>query len=247
MSVNTIWDRSYGEFINERIMAVKRIMRDGIPAEVIGTDDYESEQCVAVEFKIADIYTMRDSVELRTMKLKKVFVRLPKFGGWEFKYPVAKGDKVILHFSTKDLNKFLAGDGSTVQQAIEDVGEIEDCYAELGFGTRKVNNSPSLEDLIITNGNATLTVKPSGDYSLVTSGEGYYKSAKTKFDNDVEITGNLIVDKEVTSKTGMFSPTYTGYQGSGTMSIDSIEVLNNVTINGKSVDGHDHNNTVPDF
>lgn len=253
MSINTLWDRSFGEMVNERILASKKLHRDGIPAEVIGTDDYEESQCIAVEFKIADIYPMKESEELRAMKLKKVFVRLPKFGGWEFKFPVSKGDIVILHFSTKDLNRFLSGNGESVQQNIEEVGEIEDCWAELGFGTRKNNNKPSLEDLIITNGAATLTVTQSGDYSLVTSGTGYYKSSKTTIDNDVEITGNLevkgnnIVDGSVTSKTSMSSPTYSGYAGGGSMTIDNVIVLNDVTINGKSVNGHNHNNTVPNF
>ncbi|HHB9680393.1 TPA: hypothetical protein ACOAY7_002776 [Vibrio cholerae] len=222
--------------------------KDGIPARITSTRDYETEQCVAVEFMIKDIYTWKGGEDLRAVKLNKVFVRLPKFGPWVVKLPCSVDDLVILHFSSKDLNQFLAGNGEQVTQKAAEIGELEDCYAELGFGTRKSNNQPSLENLIITNGAFTMTVTPQGDYTIITSGTGTYQAQKHTFKNDVEIEGNLTVkqnttvDGTVTSKAGMFSPTYSGYGGAGSMTIGTITAQTSVTIDGIEVLGHNHTN-----
>ncbi|QXN60109.1 hypothetical protein KUA24_42 [Vibrio phage HNL01] len=238
-----MFSESYAESINRKINELRAEFRDGIPATIVGTDDYESQQCVAVEFAIKDIHTYLDSTELRAMKLNKVFVRLPKFGGWEFHFPVKVGDPVILHFSSKDLNIYLAGDGSQVSQPVGMIGEVEDCYAELGFGTRLNHNKPSLTDLVIENPNTSVRITPNGVINIDNSstlnvtcpttnwvgtinqkgdfnqvGNFDIKGNTTQAGNvtqtgNTTVSGTLHADGAITSGTSVGAPSYGAFGG----------------------------------
>ena len=142
----------------------------GIPAVIVGVSDYEEYQCVDVKVSINDIYTERDNLVLESITLKRRFVSLPSSGGFSIKQPVAIGNPVRLKWSHRDLGVYLDGDGSNVDINISEIAGIEDCWVELDGGTRKNNTSPSLTDFIIEGPKTKITIKPSGETSLVTNG-----------------------------------------------------------------------------
>lgn len=247
---------SLTEHTNTRTEELKQNNYKTIPAVITGVDSYEKLQCVSVEFSIRDIFDRKNSTILESVKLEKVFVRLPKFGGWKFKYPVAKGDEVVLHWSHKDLSRFLDGDGSSVAQSITEVGEIEDCFVELGFGTRKNHNDPSLKNLILMQSATNITITPEGDISIDTEGNisttakgtHYLKSSHLTVDNSVTIKENLIVEGTtestgvVTALSGVHASTYAGIEGGAASFEVDIGVNGVVTINNVVVNDHTHDN-----
>lgn len=223
----------------------------GIPAEVVGVQDYEGLQCLDVKALINDIYVERDNLTLESITLKKVFVALPRSGGFCVKQPVAVGDIVRLCWAHRDLGVFLDGDGSSVDINVNEIAEIEDCWVELGFGTRKNHTSPSLKNLIIEGPETVITITPDGKVTTVTSGTSYIKSAKHTVDTDELITGNLTVNGStdilgnltvggtsdltgiVTASAGVLAASYSGTGASNVM-------LGNVTIGGIEVNAHTH-------
>ncbi|CAH9012842.1 putative baseplate assembly protein [Vibrio phage 501E54-1] len=247
---------SLTEHTNSRTEELKQNIYKSIPAMIIGVDDYEKHQCVSVEFLIRDIFNKKDATILEAVRLEKVFVRLPKFGGWKFKYPIQKGNEVVLHWSHKDLSKFLDGDGSSVSQSITEVGELEDCFVELGFGTRKNHNNPSLHNLILTQKATTITITPEGHISLTTDGDistiakgsHFLKSSHLTIDNSVTINENLSVGGTttstgvVTARSGVHASTYAGLGGGAANFAVDIGINGTVTINGVVVNTHTHTN-----
>ena len=247
---------SFSEHANSRTEELKQNNYKSIPAIITGVDSYEKHQCVSVEFLIRDIFNKKDATILESVQLEKVFVRLPKFGGWKFKYPVKKGNEVILHWSHKDLSKFLDGDGSSVSQSITEVGEIEDCFVELGFGTRKNHNSPSLDNLILMQDATSITITPEGNITTTTDGNVYtiakgthfLKSEHLTIDNSVTINKNLLVKGTtestgiITATAGVHASTYAGLSGGAAAFAVDIGVTGTVTINGVVVNNHTHTN-----
>lgn len=228
-----------------------------VPAEIVSIEDYETLQCVGVKASITDVYVTRDNYVQESILLNKIFVRLPRAGDVKIKLPVAKGQPCILHFSHREIDGYLNGDGSAVELHANRSPENNDCWVELDGGTRKNHNSPSATDFIIEHKNTEFRITPDGNTSLTTSDSVTINcaTANVNCSDSLNVTapestfnGNVAVTGTVTSQTGMFSPTYSGPSGSGgTMSIGSISAESSITINGKEINGHDHNNTVPDF
>lgn len=223
----------------------------GIPAEVVSVEDYETLQCVSVRALINDIFVERDNLVLESITLKKVFVALPRSGDFLIKQPVKVGDIVRLCWSHRDLGAYLDSDGGAVDINVNEIAQIEDCWVELGFGTRKNNNKPSLTDFIIKGPKTEIVIKPSGDITINTEGTSYIKSSHHTVDTDMTITGNLQVDGNtnidgnlgvtgtsnlsgmVTAASGVQAASYAGTGASNVM-------LGNVTIGGITVNNHTH-------
>ncbi|AUR89085.1 hypothetical protein NVP1121O_057 [Vibrio phage 1.121.O._10N.286.46.C4] len=226
---------SFNETVSKAVRKNREDIRTQAPATVISTKDYKKHQCLSIELDIRDIYSMKDATVLQAVKLEKVFVKLPRFGGWKFRFPVAVGDKVTVHWSDKDLSQYLDGTGTTVAQDISEVGELEDCWVELGFGTRKNHNNPDLLNLEVEGKGTKLTITPEGNVTMITEGNisttakgtHYFKSSAMTIDNDVTITGNLTVNKTTTLVGNVAASADMGVSGT-------------VTINGVVVNGHTH-------
>jgi hypothetical protein len=174
----------------------------GIPAEVVGVEDYESLQCISVKALINDVFVEKDNTTLESITLKKVFVALPRSGGFTIKMPVAVGDIVRLCWSHRDLGEFLDGEGSSVDINVNEIAGIEDCWAELGFGTRKNHSKPSVSDWIIEGPKTKITITPTGSVSIETEGESSIKSAKHTVDTSVKVEGVLNVS---VGESGVFT------------------------------------------
>lgn len=224
----------------------------GIPATVVSVEDYEKYQCVSVRALINDVFVERDNLVLESIILKKVFVALPRSGDFLIKQPVKVGDIVRLCWSHRDLGAFLDSDGSAVDVKVSEVAQIEDCWVELGFGTRKNHNKPSLTDFIIQGKNTEIVIKPSGDITVNTNGTSYIKSTHHTVDTNMTITGNLLVNGNtnidqnltvtgtstlqsmVTASSGVSAASYAGIGGGNNV------MLGTVTIGGKVVNTHYH-------
>lgn len=154
---------SFTEGVNTRVKQLKGNIRIAVPAVIVSINDYETLQCVDVKPVINDIYTRKDASVLEVQTLRKVFVKLDAAGGFVFKFPVRVDDKVTLHWSDKDLGKWLDGEGDSVDQSVTETGELEDCWVQLGFGTRKVHQNPSKDNFIFAGDNNLTTVTPEGD------------------------------------------------------------------------------------
>ena len=230
----------------------------GIPAVVVGVQDYESIQCLDVKASINDIYVERDNLVLESITLKKVFVSLSNSGGFRVKQPVQVGDNVRLSWSHRDLGDYLDGDGSPVDININEIAQIEDCWITLDGGTRKNHTNPSLTDMIIESDDTEIRITPTGNVTVNTSGTSYIKSSHHTVDTDMTITGNtsingtLTVDGATTLKSttesqgaltalaGTFSSTYAGVAGaSATFNVD-MNVTGTVTIDGININTHTH-------
>lgn len=221
LTTNEIVQKSLTDFTREDLYIA-------LPATVVGVEDYESMQCVDVRGVINDVY--EDGALVQSVLIKKVFVKLPAGGGFKIKLPIAVGDLVTLHWAHRNLNTFLDNSGIAVDEPIEMVADIRDCWVEHGFGTRSNNQSPSKTDLIVEGDNTVITVTPQGAVTVVTKGN---ISATTE--GDVNLTCNKAL---VTSPESEFT---------GNVKIGgTLEVVgNSMKVGGAEVAGHTHNNNVP--
>lgn len=229
-----------------------------LPAKVTSTSSYEKLQCLSVEVLIKDIYETKNKVDSETVKLEKVFVNLPRFGGWKFRCPVSVGDLVTLHWSSKDLSEFLDGTGDVVSQNFNELAGLEDCFISLEGGTRKNHNKPHLKNLEIEGPNTKLTVTPEGNITTVTSGTYDITASHLTIHNDTTITenlkveGNTVIDGTlgvggtttsqgtVNALSGVYASTYAGVGGGAADFAVDMGINGTVTINGVTVNGHTH-------
>lgn len=208
-------------------------LRIAIPARVVNTDSYEKDQTVTVKPVIDYIYPNYNNAILKSNTIPNVFVKLPEGGGFKIKLPVKQGDLCTLHWSHKDLDEFLNGTGDDVTQSKKLVGEMGDCWVELGFGTRKVNQSPSQTDLIIEGDSTTITITPSGEVSVVTSGTSTVKSSGHTIDAPTtNITGTLTVEGDTTVNANITA--------TGTSSAQTVAASTSLTVAGTEMAEHAH-------
>lgn len=232
----------------------------GIPAVVASNKDYEEQQVLDVIPLIDDVY--KDGVIVQPPLLRSIFVKLRSGGGFSELLPVKAGDLVTLHYTHRNLTTFLDGRGSAVEVPIDLMGGLKDCYATIGFGTRSVNQKPSVTDYILVGPNTkqttkpdgtqisefpntTLTINPNGTVNLVTS------ALYTIDAPDTLIKGTLTVDGATTLKStldvtlmsthlaGIKAPSYaatSGAAGGGTMTIGTA-TIESTTISGAATIG----------
>lgn len=233
MSVNQLGGRFY-DFFGQS--AAQNIFKDSVsyqqeslyiavPCRIEGVDKYESEQVVDARILINDEYNVIDSVTLQQTVMKNIFVRLQGGGGFEEKHPVKVGDLAAMYFSHKDITTFLAGDGKDVDVLISDRGKLNDCWVELGFGTKSNNYKPSLTDLIVKGPKSTSTTKPDGThiYENENCTTTHAADGKVSMTNSAGATFSLNTD--------------------GTVTINGTTILpdgNIITAAGTNVDNHKH-------
>ena len=182
----------------------------GIPATVVGVKDYETQQVVDVKPVINDVYEDENLVQAVT--LRSIFVKLQQGGGFSFKLPIAVGDLVTLHYCHRDISTFLDGKGEDQDANISLVADIRDCYVTHGFGTRQVNQKPSLTDLIIEGPETTIVIQPDGTLTTTTkkaiikADEYEVDAALTTFKQDVIFEKSVTIAVEATIAGKPFTP-----------------------------------------
>lgn len=225
----------------------------GIPAIVTNVGNYEKYQTVNVRPVIDDDQV--DDIIIKSVEIKDVIVKLPNAGGFTISMPIQVNDRVTLHWAHRDISKYLLTDGyQSVSQLMSMVADLRDCWVEAGFATYSNNQSPHPTSLEIRGNGTVIELTQEGNLNITTK-EATLKANKYLIDcPETHMTGNLLVDGNqetkgtVTSKSGMFSPSYSGIGGSGgTMSIGEINAESSIKINGKEINGHDHEGQVPPF
>ncbi len=190
-----------------------------LPARIVGIDEHETRQVINVELIIEERY--KDGRVLSPLILKSVFVKTHGGGDFYIKFPVAIGGYVTLHWAHRTINDWLDGDGSNIEQPMDYTALAKDCYADIGFGTRKVNQSPSAENLIIEGPNSSITMKPNGDFIINTKG-------------NVEVVSEGTATVTAASATINCDTTV-----DGTLTASKL-VAPSVVANGKELAGHNH-------
>lgn len=195
-------------------------------------------------------------------------VHFPQGGGFSLTFPIVAGDECLLIFGERDIENW-KNFGGIQPASKQQQFEVEDSFALVGFSSLpQVIPNFSTTDVQLRNEAATQTISlransdididttanvnitTSGTTNITSTGETNITASQVNVDTpladfttDVNIQGNLTVTGEITSSTGMKAPLYGTLTGlGGSMTIADIQVLNNVTINGKSVVGHDHSN-----
>ena len=200
-------------------------LKTSIPATVTSVKNYESKQCVDVQTVITNIYD--DGITTEPLNLQSIFVKLPEGNGFQVRLPIAVGDKVTLHYTHRSLNSWLEGTGSSVAEDIEMSFGNKDCYVTHGFGTRKVNQSPSATDMIITGNGITITLKPDGSYSTIAS-ETTLTCPTNNIIGDVIQTGNSVMTGELEVQTSITTPDI----NAGHIVVETIESEGNTGVTG---------------
>lgn len=235
------------DLIQEKIKLMKeKDLHIAIPATITDVSDYETMQCVSVKPVIDDVYLDDDIV--RSVNIKKVFVKLQGGGGFRIKLPVAVGNKCTLCYSHKSLDKFLDGNGDNVEQPVGWIPSIRDCWVELGFGTRSNNYNPSQTNLIIEGPSTNITITPSGQVTIVTSGDitttttGNSHLTATQHTVDAQTTTfnspTTIINGNTTINGNLGVAAGSG--GGGTATIPNIVVSDSLQAGGDEVINHDH-------
>ncbi|BAV80949.1 putative baseplate assembly protein [Vibrio phage RYC] len=260
---------SFADQVADELIKNNRDIRIAIPARITNIDEYEASQCVTVLPEIDEVSLLANGQRIKAVPIPKMLVRLQEGGGFKLKFPVRVNDPCVIYFSHRDLSDYIDGNGDRVDSSIESQPTYNDGWVELGFGTRKNNQNPSATDLILEGDSTTLTITPAGQVTLdteskvevttranvrvVADGDSYLKSSKHTIDTDTEITGNLVVKKnttvegtsllklQVTAETGIYSPNYSGLNGTGgQMTIGDATITNDAVIGNISYLGHVH-------
>lgn len=201
-----------------------------VPCRIENVDSYEEKQVVDARILINDVYNVTQGKVLEQTVMKDIFVRLKGAGGFEEKHPVEVDDIAAMYFSHKDLTKFLAGNGSDVDVSIADRGKMNDCWIELGFGTKSNNYKPSLTDLIVKGPKSTSTTKPDGTH--------IYENENCTTTHAADGTVSM------TNSAGAVLSLNTD----GTVTINGATILpdgNIITAAGTEIDNHKHGGVVP--
>lgn len=224
--VYDFWGKSTAENIyRHAVQYQQESLYIAIPCRIENVDRYETDQVADARILINDQYVAVLGKTIKQRTIKNIFVRLKGGGGFEEKHPIKVGDLAALYFSHKDLTAFLAGDGSDVDVSIADRGKLNDCWIELGFGTKSNNYKPSLTDLIVKGPNSTATTKPDGTHIY----ENQYCTTTHAADGAVSMTN---------SAGAAFS-----LNTDGSVTINGTTILPNgniITAAGTDVDNHKH-------
>lgn len=232
----------------------------GMPAIVTSTKNYETRQTIDVQIVIADEWL--DGKIIKQGIIKEVFVKLEGGHGFSIEVPVDEGDLVTLHYAHRSLQKYLDGTGGLVEQPIQYAAQLNDCYATLGFGTRKSNYKPSKDNFRIRGPKTSITITQEGQVDIETEGD---INTTTKANINVHSEGNTVVQVDgsatVTASGGLTVNADSTFNGntvfngntttSGTVtsatSVTAPSVIGStsVTAAGKEMNNHIHPLDIP--
>lgn len=220
-TVSEVIEQEVERLMNERL-------RITMPATVISVARYESNQVIDV---LPSIGVTEDDGETRdAAKIKNVFVRFPDSGGFVETYPIAEGDEVVLFWSHKSLNAYMTGRGDDTYPDATDRWSMNDVYAEVGFGTKTVNQNPSKSNyrFITSSGSYSLVITPSGSVTESCSNKTITASSITENANKT-VNGDIRVNGTTSGEVLKADNGYTG-----TIGIDQAFVVENGIIVGVS-------------
>lgn len=239
---NRVYDLSISSVMEQIDERLSDFLTDdlliGIPARVVKDSDYESDQTVDVQ-PVLDSKLIDDRV-LTAPVIKKVFVKLPSGGDFSILIPIKIGDLVTLHYSHKAISSWLDGEGDQLTQSSRFIAQDRDCWVTHGFGTRKVNQSPSQTDFIIKGPKTTFTFDPTGavtldteaDVLVKTTGNSKIESVTHTVAANMIVEGTLTVQQDVDFEMNL--------EVTDVITADSGDYTTSLQIDSKELKGHDH-------
>lgn len=185
------------EFLNEEddgqkettptFQNVLKTMRDAIfaglcvsmPAEVISINNYRRKQVIDVKPYFKKRYA--DGEEVDAPVIYNVPVKLYRSGSAWISMPLKVGHSVSLEFSDRSLEKWLT---SGERQYPDDtrMHHISDAVAYPGlYPLSQALSLPNIDDIIITNENCSLRIKPNGHLQILNQTDDLVKVINDMF------------------------------------------------------------------
>ena len=172
-------------------------------------------------------------------------VGMPSGGGATINMPIKSGDKVLILFSERSLERWLAT-GEDTEQGVPRRFDLTDAFAITGFNPLNYESKGNGEDFIIDYNNTTITIKSTGEIELKTDKNIDLKT--TEGDITLSTNKNIEIkssggDVNLQTNGGIFSITDEGKfdisNGSDNLfSIlnDTLEECRSITVNGYPID-----------
>lgn len=223
----------------------KQHMNTSVPARVISVDNFGANQTVDVLPIIND--TFADGTVLELPPILDVPVQFPSAGGGLLSFPIVVGDIVLLIFSQKSIDEWMASrntDRGTFTPADKRTYSINDAIAIPGIYTKSTNLSPNTTDVEMKFKDLSFKLEAGGDISL-TNGPAS-SSVVLASNGDVTLTNS--VGSITLASTGLITLANAG--GSIILNLDGSVAFGNgaaitaagdmVTASGKSMSNHIH-------
>jgi Phage protein Gp138 N-terminal domain len=150
------------KFIRDRVAT-------NLPGRVVNVSNFGTLQMVDVTIEVARLYTDGEVTSHKGQVIYNVPVVFPASGPrCGLTIPVEVGDTVLLVFGMRDMESWLLGDGT--EEAIPTSSrhyDITDAIAIPGLFTVTTNMKPHTRNIELRFNDATISITPEGDISLV--------------------------------------------------------------------------------
>lgn len=230
--------------IQAGIDAALKELHTSLPGEVVSFDPAEQTADIQIAIK------RKQSGELVNIPvLRDVPVRFQRVSGYTITLPVKPGDNVLVIFSERSIDTWLASGGiqdpaDKRKHSFSDAFAFPMMYAQ----PDKISDfDPDNLQIKSLNGKAKITVKLSGEIQIDTTGETIINSSKTKINNDVDIDGDLKVTGTtlsigaLTGQTGLaVSGVHPSTGQGGSVSGDMVITGGDVKADGVGLKTHTH-------
>lgn len=177
-----------------------------LPAIVVDNSKFESEQVVDVQPLINPRMSTGETVECPIVY--NVPVVLPSAGKGLLSFPIQVGDTVMCQFSMRNLEDWLDGDGSAVDEPTSRFHSMTDGIAVVGLYTKSNHLQPDPVDVVLKFKNNKIILRDNGDV-------------------EVESASKFAVRNDSEELVALLSETLQEIADSTVNSIYGISILNN--------------------
>lgn len=133
-----------------------------IPGTIVDYDFTTQKASVLPSIKI----TFYDGVVVSHPILQNVPLIFPRSGGASLTFPVNKGDGVLVLFSERSLERWLASTGEEVEQGVNRRFDLTDAIAIPGLNSIVTNSLGNATDVKLVFKTASVTIDPEGNIIL---------------------------------------------------------------------------------
>ena len=190
------------QFFDGVNLALQAFARDNlytaIPAVVLNTDKFATEQIVDVVPTIGRLYEDGSYTDPQTVFNAPVV--FPAGGGGAITFPIKRGDVVLLVFSQRDTNNWRASEGKlSTKPKTPRSHALTDAMVIPCLGTASNNSSPNPDDVevkfagsnVLLKKDGTVEVNAAKDLIATAAGKAEVTAPSINLIGDVTITGNF--------------------------------------------------------
>lgn len=189
------------QFLRSYINELQSQVFTTLPAVVIDTSKFESEQTVDVQPLINP--KMSNGQVLECPPIYGVPVVLPSAGGGLLSFPIQVGNTVMCQFSMRNIESWLDGAGEPVDEPTSRYHDLSDAIAVVGLYTKQSHLSPNPTDVELRFKDNSIILRDDGTIDITT------KSTIT-VNNDSEelisLLSELIQEISVITTNTVFGP-----------------------------------------